>query len=280
MDCPWIQIQDRLYLGAAQVPGHVRSHSCSQAFDTCFWPIPNSGFGRLIRHWGRLSSLQQSQNRTSFHKCPSHFWLFGGSTAAALSCICKVETTASEEAKGKRVTLLMVPNMKFPNHMTLKEIEVLRTHEVAAERLKEQAIMQAQEGEIKELLQRTRAEAAKLSSRTTSSHNYYARDKLAIKCDWSEWLRKHSNSWEFWGSVKWPNWDADLLRCCAHGDLCKDLRLFHEILQGAEALREAVTSAPINGSRDRVTFSSTWEQFVTQGVQLNHQCSLVKKYVM
>ncbi|CAK9026177.1 Hypothetical protein SCF082_LOCUS17375 [Durusdinium trenchii] len=105
-----------------------------------------------------------------------------------------VETTASEEAKGKRVTLLMVPNMKFPNHMTLKEIEVLRTHEVAAERLKEQAIMQAQEGEIKELLQRTRAEAAKLSSRTTSSHNYYARDKLAIKCDWSEWLRKHSNS--------------------------------------------------------------------------------------
>eukprot|EP00913_Durusdinium_trenchii_P012768 g11987.t2 len=37
-----------------------------------------------------------------------------------------VETTASEEAKGKRVTLLMVPNMKFPNHMTLKEIE--RTH--------------------------------------------------------------------------------------------------------------------------------------------------------
>ena len=104
-----------------------------------------------------------------------------------------METTASDDNKGKRVTLLMVPSIKFPNHMTMKEIEVLREHEVAAEKLKEQSIIEASESEIKELLNRARAEAAKLSPRSTQSHNYYARDKLAIKCDWSKWLRNHSN---------------------------------------------------------------------------------------
>ena len=74
------------------------------------------------------------------------------------------------------------------------------THEEISEaRLKEQALIDAEKGEIKELLTRARAEASasaekKLSSpRSMKSHNYYARDKLAMKGDWHAWLRQHSH---------------------------------------------------------------------------------------
>lgn len=88
--------------------------------------------------------------------------------------------------------------MKYPNRMTLREIHILSTiEEIAQARSKEQALIAVEHGEIHELLSRTRAEAEKfakkLSPRSTKSHNYYARDKWAMKGDWHEWLQKHSS---------------------------------------------------------------------------------------
>ena len=80
--------------------------------------------------------------------------------------------------------------MRFPQSLTLKEIEVHMMHELAAEQVKQQAKVTAEMSEIRELLGRARAEAPKLRRRETRSHNYYARDKLAMKCDWETWLRR------------------------------------------------------------------------------------------
>ena len=78
--------------------------------------------------------------------------------------------------------------------MTMREIHILRTHEEIAEaRLKEDALIAAENGEIAELLSRARAEANKMSpEKNTKSHNYYARDKYAMEGDWHAWLKCHS----------------------------------------------------------------------------------------
>lgn len=81
--------------------------------------------------------------------------------------------------------------MRFPQSLTLKEIEVHMVHELAAEQVKQQAMLTAEMSEIHELLARAQQEAVKLKRRETMSHNYYARDKLAMKCDWEQWLKRH-----------------------------------------------------------------------------------------
>jgi len=158
-------------------------HSPCNTHDNFLRPLFNAFFSRTAAIW-QLHRIWQADP-----------------TLASLVEL--VETTASgngSNVDNAGVTLLHVPKMKFPNRMTMREIHIIRTHEEISEaRLKEQALIDAEKGEIKELLTRARAEASasaekKLSSpRSMKSHNYYARDKLAMKGDWHAWLRQHSH---------------------------------------------------------------------------------------
>lgn len=151
--------------------------------------VSTSGVGWWTLEWGDCSSCKDHGTRpTTWGWRQFHSWRSA-----------QVETTATGDAR-EGVTLLHVPKMKYPNRMTLREIHILSTiEEIAQARSKEQALIAVEHSEIHELLSRTRAEAEKLakklSPRSTKSHNYYARDKWAMKGDWHEWLQKHSSGW-------------------------------------------------------------------------------------
>ena len=111
------------------------------------------------------------------------------------------DTTAVGEGMiGKNITRLFVPKMKYPNRMSLRQVEILRSFnsqdELRDAMAKEKCIIEAERTEIKEQLDRVRVEAAKqrnLKLTGKPASNFYAKDKLAIKCAWKDWLKMHSS---------------------------------------------------------------------------------------
>ncbi|CAJ1360220.1 unnamed protein product [Effrenium voratum] len=108
-----------------------------------------------------------------------------------------VQLVEATDHRGK-VTHLFVPKMVYPQRMTLREIETLRalhaTDELDAAMKKEQTIIEAERGEIKEQLARCRTEAEKSPrAKASETKNFYAGDKLDSRKKWEDWVRLHSS---------------------------------------------------------------------------------------
>ena len=112
----------------------------------------------------------------------------------------KAETTAVGDGMvGKNVTRLSVPKMKYPNRMSLRQVEILRAlngqDELRDAMAKEKSIIDAERSEIKEQLDRVRVEAAQQRTSKLAlkpATNFYAKDKFAVKCAWKDWLKTHT----------------------------------------------------------------------------------------